>query len=191
MKIEIRDSKLALLELNFGFVLNIRTQHKLPAMKIRICRDNDLPVIHTIQLQCPQAAQWRLEDYLQLLHDPLGLIVGAEIDGEDSPPIAGFAAFHHVMDEAELRNMAVDVNRQRRGIARALLAEGIRKLAARGVSRLFLEVRASNQPAIGLYRSTGFTMVNRRRDYYHSPDEDALVMARNVADPYYSSSSPT
>jgi [ribosomal protein S18]-alanine N-acetyltransferase len=150
-------------------------------MTIRPCTDDDLSAIHTIQLKCRQAAQWRREDYAQLANDDLGLLLVAEMEDEHPPRVAGFAAFHRVLDEAELRNMAVDPAHQRKGIARALLAAGIHRLKSNGAARLFLEVRAFNQPAIALYRSTDFRLTHTRRNYYHDPAEDALVMARDLA----------
>jgi ribosomal-protein-alanine N-acetyltransferase len=47
----------------------------------------------------------------------------------------------------------------------------------RGVERIYLEVRVSNEAAAGLYRSFGFREVGRRRRYYDKPIEDALLMA--------------
>jgi [ribosomal protein S18]-alanine N-acetyltransferase len=149
-------------------------------MKIRPFSDDDLAAIYAIQLKCPQAAQWRTEDYFQLAHDPLGTVLVAEVDDANLPRIAGFAAFHRVMDEAEVRNMAVDPLHQRKGIARTLLSAGILKLKANGVSRMFLEVRVSNQPAIAFYESMGFRVLHTRRDYYRNPAEDALVMACDI-----------
>ena len=149
-------------------------------MKIRHFSDDDLAAISSIQLKCPQAAQWRMEDYFQLAHDPFGTVLVAEVDEANLPRVAGFAAFHRVMDEAELRNMAVDPLHQRRGIARALLSAAILELQENGVSRIFLEVRASNQPAIAFYKSMGFGLLHTRRDYYRDPAEDALVMACNI-----------
>ena len=175
--------KLARPKLEFGFSAATQYPDQTLAMKIRACGDDDLSQLYAIQSRCPLAAQWRLEDYRQLIHDPLGLILVAEFDDAGRPGVAGFAAFHRVLDEAELRNMAVDPEHRRNGIARALLTEGIRILARQGVSRLFLEMRASNQAAIGLYRSVDFKLMNTRRDYYHNPDEDAWVMACNIALP--------
>lgn len=149
-------------------------------MKIRACDDNDVASVYSIQLKCLQSAQWRLEDYRQLILDPLGATFVAEIAVENRPRVAGFAAFHRVMDEAELRNMAVDPAHQRNGIARALLAEGMRALSTHGVSRIFLEVRASNQPALSFYTSAGFELLHTRRAYYRDPAEHALVMTRNL-----------
>jgi ribosomal-protein-alanine N-acetyltransferase len=159
-------------------------------MNVRPFADDDLPAVHAIQLRCSHAAQWRPEDYLQLARDPLGTIIVADA-GESNPPrVAGFAAFHRVIDEAELRNMAVDPSFQRKGIARALLAAGILDLQANGVSRIFLEVRASNHPALTFYASMGFRKLCTRRHYYHDPAEDALVLTCDITPSSKSPSCP-
>jgi [ribosomal protein S18]-alanine N-acetyltransferase len=85
------------------------------------------------------------------------------------------------MDEAELRNLAIHPTYQRKGIARALIKEGIRTLQESGARRLFLEVRASNEPALAFYASTGFQLLYKRHDYYKNPTEDALVMACDIS----------
>lgn len=41
-----------------------------------------------------------------------------------------------------------------------------------------LEVRASNEPAVSVYRKLGFEEVGRRKNYYRNPKEDALIMRR-------------
>jgi ribosomal-protein-alanine N-acetyltransferase len=47
-----------------------------------------------------------------------------------------------------------------------------------GKQRVVLEVRASNAPAIVLYRSAGFSEIGLRRDYYAAVNgrEDAILM---------------
>ena len=50
----------------------------------------------------------------------------------------------------------------------------------RGAEEIFLEVRASNASAIGLYSSEGFETVGRRARYYVRPIEDALVMRKSL-----------
>jgi ribosomal-protein-alanine N-acetyltransferase len=150
-------------------------------MKIRACADDDLAAIYAIQLKCPKAAQWRQEDYGHLARDPLGTILVAEVEDANLPRVVGFAAFHRVMDEAELRNIAIDPLHQCKGLARALLAAGVRTLQEFGIVRIFLVVRASNQPALAFYRAAGFQLLYTRHDYYHDPVEDALVMVCDIA----------
>ena len=46
----------------------------------------------------------------------------------------------------------------------------------RGVTQVFLEVRADNPPARGLYASLGFEEIAVRPHYYQPDDVDAVVM---------------
>ncbi|HMD85028.1 MAG TPA: ribosomal protein S18-alanine N-acetyltransferase [Terriglobia bacterium] len=149
-------------------------------MKVRAFAGDDVAAVYAIQLKCPQAAQWRQEDYLHLAGDPGGTILVAELEDANPPAIAGFAVFHRVMDEAELRNIAITPSHQRKGIARSLLETGIRTLRESGVRQLFLEVRASNHPAVAFYASAGFQLLYTRHDYYQNPVEDALVMVCDI-----------
>ena len=59
-----------------------------------------------------------------------------------------------------------------------LMDELIRTAADRGVTRLFLEVRAGNPGAIHLYKKSGFVQTGIRKNYYEELGEDALVMMR-------------
>ena len=78
--------------------------------------------------------------------------------------------------EAETLNIAVDPTSRRRGAAQALLLAFLE----RHDGEVFLEVRASNVPAISLYRKLGFVEVGSRPGYYHSPVENALVMRSTI-----------
>jgi ribosomal-protein-alanine N-acetyltransferase len=95
--------------------------------------------------------------------------------GEEDPP-AGYAAFRHAAGEAELLRLAVLPGERRRGIARALIAEGLERLVREGVQVCFLEVRVDNEPAVTLYERLGFARIGRRRGYYQD-GMDALIFA--------------
>ena len=120
----------------------------------------DLARVAEIQSASPEATQWRVTDSL-----PYAVQV-AERDGA----VAGFSVYRATdADEWELLNIAVAPEFRRRGVARELLA-------ALPGGRIFIEVRASNMAARGLYESAGFRQVGVRRRYYHSPVEDGIVM---------------
>ena len=146
-------------------------------MRIRKLCKEDLAAIISIQNRTPQAPRWTQADYANLAGDPLGLILVAELDTMAPPRIVGFAAFQRVIDEAELRNMAVEPAHQRQGAGWELLTEGRRRLLEQGAKQIYLEVRASNMPAQRLYYSAGFSLCSRRRDYYNDPQEDGLVLS--------------
>jgi len=103
------------------------------------------------------------------------LNLGLNTDGT----LAAFAITQVVLDEATLFNIAVDPAFQRRGLGRELLEHLIQTLEQRDVFTLWLEVRASNAPAIALYESLGFNEATIRRNYYPTASgrEDAIVMA--------------
>jgi ribosomal-protein-alanine N-acetyltransferase len=90
----------------------------------------------------------------------------------------GFLIAVVVEPEAELESIAVA--RQRRGTGRRLMQALVEQLEQAGVTRIFLEVRASNQAARGLYQALGFSETGRRRAYYADPVEDAVLMSRPV-----------
>jgi len=54
---------------------------------------------------------------------------------------------------------------RRRGMTRAVLLEGLRRFAARGMDRACVSTGETNIPARSLYESVGFRIVNRYLDY--------------------------
>ncbi len=56
------------------------------------------------------------------------------------------------------------------------------ELQARNVSRVFLEVRASNEAGTAFYEKHGFSRTGRRSNYYREPDEAAIVMEMKLGD---------
>lgn len=85
-------------------------------------------------------------------------------------------------DTAEIESLAVDAEYRRQGIATILLIKLLDAIKKRGATFIVLEVRPSNKAAIALYKSFGFQIVEREKDYYL--DEDAWIMARDFADDY-------
>ena len=65
---------------------------------------------------------------------------------------------------------------QRHGLARRLFAELAAELGWAKITEILLEVRASNDSALGLYRCLGFVETGRRPRYYQDPVEDAVLM---------------
>jgi ribosomal-protein-alanine acetyltransferase len=104
------------------------------------------------------------------------LLTGLPVAGR-SARIAGYICAWQVMDECTITNIAVHSDAQRRGIAGWMFAELTRIMDARQVKYYYLEVRDSNFGAQALYEKLGFRRVGLRKNYYHNPVEDAVVMA--------------
>ena len=92
--------------------------------------------------------------------------------------IAGFAVLSSVLDEVHLLNIAVAPAMQRRGLAWAALRELIADYRHRNMGYVYLEVRASNTGARGLYERLGFQVTGERKNYYRTHDgrENAILM---------------
>ncbi|MGT2934523.1 ribosomal protein S18-alanine N-acetyltransferase [Streptococcus castoreus] len=91
----------------------------------------------------------------------------------DQNHLIGFLAIQESIGEVEITHIAVLPSYQGQGVASQLMAH-LDDL----MGTIFLEVRASNTNAQGLYHKFGFELVGKRRAYYHDPIETALIMKR-------------
>jgi ribosomal-protein-alanine N-acetyltransferase len=94
-------------------------------------------------------------------------------------PVIGFCTFWLVHDEMHINNVAMRPEYRGQGIGTALLHHVLAAAAGLGARRATLEVRASNDGARRLYERLGFYVAGRRRNYYSSPVEDALILWRD------------
>ena len=90
--------------------------------------------------------------------------------------IVGFLGAWYASDEAHIVSVGVRRDYRGRGVGELLLLGAIEQAFARRASVLTLEVRASNQVAIHLYRKYGFRERGVRKDYYQDNREDAMIM---------------
>jgi [ribosomal protein S18]-alanine N-acetyltransferase len=95
-------------------------------------------------------------------------------------PVAGYCSYRLVADELQINNVAVGPEHRGRGYGRALVESALEHGRAAGARTALLEVRRSNLAALRLYLALGFAQVGERPRYYSLPDEDALVLARDV-----------
>jgi ribosomal-protein-alanine N-acetyltransferase len=129
---------------------------------------------------------WGWEAYHKELQSPEDVIMlvartaPTESNQTDDQAIAGFIISRLVAGELHINNMAVRPQVRRRGIAAQLLAAALSHGRSRGANLAFLEVRAGNAAAQGLYRQCGFQVTGRRNRYYAQPVEDALLMSRSL-----------
>ena len=84
------------------------------------------------------------------------------------------------MLESGAHSIAVALPARRKGEGRTLLKAAIGGFRALGASRVFLEVRESNQAGIAFYTKQGFSRGEGRSNYYRNPPENAIVMEMNL-----------
>ena len=139
-------------------------------MTICNARPEHVSAIAALEKQCFPADPWP-EEIIARWYERF--IVALEADD-----VVGYAALSSILDEGSLDNIATDPEYRRQGVGEALLKEVIRRGREQELSVLYLEVRASNDPAIALYEKHGFVEVGRRKNYYEKPREDAILMTK-------------
>ncbi|MFZ5618736.1 MAG: ribosomal protein S18-alanine N-acetyltransferase [Pseudomonadota bacterium] len=145
--------------------------------RVRPARLDDAPSIVALESGAFGAASWGASAVADGLTAPHVAALIAFPEGEREA--AGFAFWRPLGEEAEILSIGVAPTKQRRGCARALLAEIIAQACGRGVRKLFLEVAVANAPAEALYATLGFERIGRRKRYYRNGG-DALVMRLNL-----------
>ena len=152
-----------------------------PDWLIRRASPTDLEAILAIAQACAEAPHWSHAQWLAALIPnqntaPMRAVFAAERNGG----ILGFAVASRAGELAELESVAVSQSARRKGIGKALCREVMDWSRNAGASELELEVRASSDGALKLYRSLGFVEQARRRQYYRNPTEDAVLMAARL-----------
>ena len=145
-------------------------------LEIRQLAYADLPQVIAIERRA-FPTPWSLAMFVLELSKPSGICLAALEDGE----IIGYLVCSRYDTVWHLMNVAVEPQRQRQGIASALL-ERLFEQADKPSEQYTLEVRTSNDGAIRLYERFGFRAAGRRRGYYHDNREDALIMWRTVGE---------
>ena len=132
-----------------------------------------IPQIAALEKTC-FSTPWTEQMLEDALFDPQASFVVAE---DEEGAILGYAGLHVILDEGYIDNVAVEPDARRHGVASALL-DVFCRFGAANLAFLTLEVRASNNAAIGLYEKHGFQRAGLRPGYYQKPREDAIIMTK-------------
>ncbi|PJM73132.1 ribosomal-protein-alanine N-acetyltransferase [Bifidobacterium primatium] len=147
-------------------------------------RETAVRALRDIELELFDNHAWSENSIRQELDAPARtyLFETAETDGAAGDALAasdirGFAGFWYDGDDAEIMDVGVRRNAQRRGIAWRLMTALVDEAEQQGANRMLLEVRVDNAAALGLYHRLGFRRIGLRRRYYQPEGVDAYVMA--------------
>lgn len=137
----------------------------------------DLPRVADIE-QRAIPAPWALAQ----LQEEIDAANSMALVAEDGGSLCGYAFYRVCPPECELLHVVVAPQWRRQNVASSLLRQGFTALSHLGCTDCYLEVRQSNLAARSLYERMGFFQTGTRKQYYHQPDEDALLLSRNLND---------
>ncbi len=141
------------------------------SVRLRRLRAPDAPAVAALEKQVFPAEAWSENLVEEELSSPWGHYVGA-FDGNRLVGYGGVKGHF----EGDLMTLGVAPECRGQGLGRRILEDLCSLAWNAGMNELVLEVRASNDIALGLYRSVGFEVCGRIPGYYRDPGEDALVM---------------
>ena len=155
----------------------------IKSLEIHRATVEDLAEVVRSERSVPEAPHWGESVYRDLLlrGAAASILQRALFVAVDHGQLAGFAVATVVADQAELESIAVDPQRRRLGVGRAL-SEAVRIWAREaGVRQILLEVRSANAGARALYGRLGFQETGLRRGYYSDPSDDAVLMSVSLS----------
>jgi [ribosomal protein S18]-alanine N-acetyltransferase len=166
---------------------SVRGSAPAPAVRIRPLVYPDLPEVLAIERRV-FPTPWSLAMFVLELSKQTGICLAATEHVQADPGsgdsggerLIGYLICSRYDTVWHVMNVAVDLHRQRMGLASRLLSELYARVQD-GDARFTLEVRRSNAVAIHLYEREGFRAAGTRRRYYQDNGEDALVMWRTPA----------
>ncbi len=144
-------------------------------MEIRKMTTEDVDGVVCIE-QSIFSIPWTRQGFL----DALNLSNTCYLVAVERNEICGYCGLYQSLYEADIVNVAVAENHRQKGIGRKLIEALLLEGKQMGINRFLLEVRVSNQPAITLYQSVGFTLDGTRKGFYDKPKEDAYLLSLNV-----------
>jgi ribosomal-protein-alanine N-acetyltransferase len=140
-------------------------------------KPEDIPDVLSIE-RVSYSTPWSEILFMNEIYKPLSLPKAAR----HGDKIVGYICANYVLDEGHILNVTVHPGHRRQGIAEGLVRHVTALFADRGCRAIFLEVRASNEAALAMYRRAGFSLIGARKSYYTHPVEDALTMCLALTD---------
>jgi ribosomal-protein-alanine N-acetyltransferase len=142
----------------------------------------------SLERQCATAAHWTEAQYREAFQrermERLVLVAEASEPIASGPDagrgVPGFLVARHLAPEWELENIVVAPSARRQGHGNGLLNALLAAARETNSASVFLEVRESNAAARTLYEKAGFEQTGRRKSYYTSPVEDAILYRRTL-----------
>jgi ribosomal-protein-alanine acetyltransferase len=140
---------------------------------------DDLDCVAALEAQI-HAAPWTRVNFADALAAGYHALVGERVRR-----IVAYGVLMLAPGEAQILNLSVVSDQRRQGLGRTLLYRFLVVARERGAEQCFLEVRTTNDVALGLYTEAGFAAVGRRAGYYPATAttarEDALVLRCELA----------
>ena len=136
-------------------------------MIVREMENADIDAVNTLEQRC-FTDSWSEAMISNMFSNSYDKVYVLENEGE----VIGYVNTRDIGGDVDLMCICIKPEEQGKGYANLLMD----RIMKDPYSTMMLEVRESNEKAIALYEKYGFEKYARRKGYYSSPDEDAIIM---------------
>ena len=139
--------------------------------------EKHLKEVMSVNLRCfKKGENYTKHTFSFLLNEPTTLSYRVSTPNDQ---IVGFIFVMTNQGTGHITTIGVAPEHRRRGLAQKMLMHVEEALRKREFATVSLEVRISNIAAQSLYRSLGYTIVQRLNNYYNN-GEDAFLMVKSL-----------
>lgn len=139
---------------------------------IQPMKEQDISLLPSMEQGDPGA--WG-EEHFRSSFSQTGVWARVAVNGS----VRGFSLSRKVAQELQIDRIAVAAECRKRGMGKMLMNDLLTFGRQNGCREAILEVRASNEAALRLYRGFDFQILFRRKAYYDN-GEDAVVMRKDI-----------
>ena len=144
-------------------------------IKVSLISENDIAAVTALEKEIFSDA-WSEKSIRETYEQSHALIIGAW----EEETLTGYVIFYYVLDEGEIARIAVAPQCRRKGVAARLFTGVLKECEKKEITKIMLDVRISNEPAIAFYKKHGFIEDGIRKGFYEQPKEDALLMSKEI-----------
>ena len=141
---------------------------------IHEAEEKDLQIISELERDLFSEEKW---SYFQILREFKNNFSKILVYKEKEE-IIGYLIFREIEPEIEIFKIGVKKEYQRKGVGTKLIQKLIEIAKEKNISKIFLEVKASNLSAYNFYKKLGFKEMYRRKNYYSN--EEAIIMLKEI-----------
>ena len=120
---------------------------------------------------------WTKSQWEKELTDPKRICIG--VIELETKKLLGLCSAWLLIEELHITCLAVHPRHQRKGLGKLLISDLIKRSNSLITNQIYLEVKATNEPAKAFYKSMGFIIVGNRPNFYKD-GSDALIFTKQL-----------